>query len=591
VKIGIRLEIFLVSLALIAVSMVAADVYLSRRLDTELAGREERDLFVRLTLAERSVAQSSAQSYDIGAWDALADELGRSAAARATIIARDGKVLGDSELAGRELAEVANHASRPEVVDALARGRGSSTRQSSTLGARMMYVAMPFRSSSGVAGVLRLALPLTQVDDAIGRLRRLVLLASGIALGMAVILSSLAAHWMSRTVRALTAVARRMAAGDLSVRTPVERHDEVTELSRALNQLATNLSSALQDLRSERDLLGRVLDSMREGVLLLDPNGRIVLANPALRRMLMLGADVTGKLPLEMVRSSELQRTLDEVSSSADMVTAELELGDLEPRRLLVRAAPFPSSGGALAVFVDVTELRRLETIRRDFVANVSHELRTPVTAVRSAAETLRTAGMTAADAEDFLDIIERNAERLQHLVQDLLDLARIESRELKLSMEAVELVPALERAFDLLGDRAERKRIGLSADVADGLDPVLCDRRALEQVLVNLLDNAIKYCPEGAAVLVRARPEAELVRIAVDDNGPGIEPRHLPRLFERFYRVDAGRSRELGGTGLGLSIVKHLVEAMGGRVSVESTPGSGTSFAFTLPAGERPAP
>jgi two-component system phosphate regulon sensor histidine kinase PhoR len=251
----------------------------------------------------------------------------------------------------------------------------------------------------------------------------------------------------------------------------------------------------------------------------------------------------------------------------------------------LVRAAPFPGSGGALAVFVDVTELRRLETIRRDFVANVSHELRTPVTAVRGAAETLHTGGITGEDAQDFLEIIERNAERLQQLVQDLLDLARIESRELKLSLEPLELGAAVERAFELLRGRAEGKHIRLLVDAPEGPARVLGDRRALEQVLVNLLDNALKYCAEGAVVTVRTRSEGKLLRVSVEDNGPGIEPRHLPRLFERFYRVDAGRSRELGGTGLGLSIVKHLVEAMGGRVSVESTPGTGSSFAFTLPA------
>jgi two-component system phosphate regulon sensor histidine kinase PhoR len=585
VRIGIRLEIFLVSVVLIATSMIVADFYLTRQLDAELTQRVEQDLFVRLALVERPVGGFSAPLRDARAWDGLADELGRRAEARVTIIGRDGTVLGDSKLDARELAQVPNHANRPEVADAIARGRGSSTRQSDTLGRRMMYVAAPFRSGGEVTGVVRLALPLTQVDEAIGRARRLVLFASGIALAVAVVLSSLAAQWISHAVRSLTAVARRMAAGDLSVRTTVERHDEVSELSRALNQLAANLSSALQDLRSERDLLSQVLDSMREGVLLLDPNGRIVLANPELRRMLMLGADVTGKLPAEMVESPELQRTLDEVASSGDMVTAELELGHLEPRRLLVRAAPFPGSGGALAVFVDVTELRRLETIRRDFVANVSHELRTPVTAVRGAAETLRTAGITGQDAQDFLEIIERNAERLQQLVQDLLDLARIESSELKLSLEPLELGAAVEHTFELLRGRAEGKHIRLSVDAPEDPARVLGDRRALEQVLVNLLDNALKYCPEGAAVTVRARSEGKLVRVSVEDNGPGIEPRHLPRLYERFYRVDAGRSRELGGTGLGLSIVKHLVEAMGGRVSVESTPGTGSSFAFTLPA------
>ena len=257
---------------------------------------------------------------------------------------------------------------------------------------------------------------------------------------------------------------------------------------------------------------------------------------------------------------------------------------------VVVQAARLREPGGLLLVFFDVTELRRLESLRRDFVANVSHELRTPVTAVRSAAETLRTAASDPTALARFLDIIDRNAERLQHLVDDLLDLSRIESRQYRLRPEDVSVGPALQQITDPLRERAEKKRISLRVDVGPEVPPVHADPRALQQVVTNLIDNAIKYCGDGCEVVARASPGASEVRILVSDNGPGIEAKHLPRLFERFYRVDLGRSRDQGGTGLGLSIVKHLVEAMGGRVTVESAPGQGSSFSFTLPRAESPA-
>jgi two-component system phosphate regulon sensor histidine kinase PhoR len=450
----------------------------------------------------------------------------------------------------------------------------------------MLYVAIPFHRNERAAGVARLAKPLTEVDEAISRLRRLVLLASALGLVAAVFMSSLAAHWLSRTVRTLTAAARRMAGGDLDTRTRATGQDEVAELGRTLDQLAASLKSALGDLRAERDRMGRVLDGMREGVLLLDRDTRVQLANPALREMLLLGPDVTGRTPLELARNAELKRILDAAVTSAEPASGEVEFGELKPRRLLVHAVRLPDEpGGLLVVFVDVTDLRRLESLRRDFVANVSHELRTPVAAVRSAAETLRRAIETRPEAAgEFIEIIERNAERLHRLVEDLLDLSRIEAREFRLNLETVDVRSIAGHVTSLLQPNAERRRMHIRIDVPEEARPVRADRRALEQVLSNLVDNAVKYGREQGTVIVRAESQASTVRILVEDDGPGVEAQHLPRLFERFYRVDAGRSRELGGTGLGLSIVKHLVEAMGGSVAVVSAPGKGSSFSFMLP-------
>lgn len=413
----------------------------------------------------------------------------------------------------------------------------------------------------------------------------LVALVSGGAGGF--VLSELAMRWFDDTVRPLTDAARRMHGGDLSVRSRVTRDQDVGQLGAAFDELAGSLSQTVSELRSERDLVSRILDGMQEGVLLLDNEGKVALMNPALREMLLLRADVIGQPLLEVVRHAELKELFDRARTTGKPCSGEVELGGLKPRRLLVRGASFTQHGGGLlAVFFDVTDVRRLESLRRDFVANVSHELRTPVTAILSAAETLDiTLEKDPDGSRRFLGIIERNASRLQRLIEDLLDLSRIESRELRLRPERFALEPFVSTVLGMFRDRAEKKRVGLVVDVAASVEAEL-DRRALEQVLTNLVDNAVKYCAEGSTVTVRAEPSegARGVRLRVEDDGPGIEQKHLPRLFERFYRVDAGRSREMGGTGLGLAIVKHLVEAMGGTIAVASTVGKGTTFDMKLP-------
>lgn len=436
-------------------------------------------------------------------------------------------------------------------------------------------------------------------------------LALGLGALVGFIVSELAVRWFDETVRPLTDAARRMHEGDLTVRARVAREQDVGQLGAAFDQLAGSLSQTVGELRSERDLVSRILDGMQEGVLLLDKDGKVALMNPALREMLLLRPDLVGQPLLEVVRHAELKELLDRARTTRIPCSGEVELGGLKPRRLLVRGTSFtqlgargkrpnteddgPHAGGMLAVFFDVTDIRRLESLRRDFVANVSHELRTPVTAILSAAETLEIAlAKDPENAQRFLGIIERNAARLQRLIEDLLDLSRIESRELRLRPERFAFEPFATHLLGMFRERAEKRGISLKLEAAKALD-IDADRRALEQVLTNLVDNAVKYCPEGSTVVLRAeRAEsadgavggAPGARLRVEDDGGGIEERHLPRLFERFYRVDAGRSREMGGTGLGLSIVKHLVEAMGGSIDVESKVGKGTTFDVRIPDG-----
>jgi len=409
------------------------------------------------------------------------------------------------------------------------------------------------------------------------------------ALLLALLASSMMARRISRALAELTEGARRMSSGDLSVRTRPLGQDELAELGHALDGLAGGLSKTLGALRTERDLQGRILEAMQEGVVVVDRAGRIELVNSALRAMLLVGADAVGKLLIETVRHAQLEALLEDARTSASVTPLEIELPGLKPRRLLVHASPLSGDDddGMLFVLVDVTELRRLESLRRDFVANASHELRTPIAAVRSATETLQSGALgDPAAAIRFLDIIDRNAARLQSLVEDMLELSKLESNEFKLKRERVELSSVVPIVLGLFRERADKKGVRLGAELNGGA-AVEGDARALEHVLSNLVDNAVKYCPAGTRVTVSAAKEEDRIRLVVADNGPGIPAEHLPRVFERFYRVDAGRSRELGGTGLGLSIVRHMVEAMHGKVSVESEPGRGSTFIVSLPRPE----
>ncbi len=394
-------------------------------------------------------------------------------------------------------------------------------------------------------------------------------------------------------IRAVTRTAESIAAGDLGARVQSDEGGDLGRLGDALNHVARDLSGTIAALRAERDLLSGILDGMGEGVLLVGRDERIILANQALRGMALIGDDAMGRLVLEAIRNAALKEALDEARAGGEPVAREIELGRVPPRRLLVRASRLPAQDGSprprgvIAVFHDVTDLRRLETIRTDFVANVSHELRTPVTAISTAAETLLGGALDdPADAAEFVGVIDRHAVRLRHLVDDLLDLSKLEAKGYRLALADLDLGAVVAHTAALLEEPARKRRMSVRVEPMADIK-VRADRRALEQVVMNLLENAIKYAGEGAHVTLRAAARGDHVELAVADDGVGIPAAHLGRLFERFYRVDAGRSRELGGTGLGLSIVKHLVEIMGGAIRVESEPGRGACFTIRfLPAG-----
>ncbi|MBP6831022.1 MAG: PAS domain-containing protein [Deltaproteobacteria bacterium] len=579
-SLGLRARLLFISIALVAVGLLLAQWFISAALDRSLRAHAQEQ---RLT--ESSLIAAAVRA--VGAWDtAAADPLVREFASRlhdrVTLVAPDGRVVADSAIPAWRLPSVTNHGARPEVVEAIRTGRGVAQRQSVTVHRDLTYAATRIDGPGG-EWVLRVAVSSALEEVTRAALWRLLGVGGALGLLVAAGMSWLAVALAARPLRRLTETAHAMV-HDLSVRSRIDLDDDVGALAGALDELADNLASTLGKLERERDRLGAILESMAEGVLVTDAKGQVVLANRALREMFLLGGDVEGREPIEVVRNADLHELFAEAARSSGPTSRELSIEGLRPRRVMARVAPVEQAGaGAVAVLSDVTELRRLETVRRDFVANVSHELRTPVAAIRGAAETLLLGGAQHAEtAFEFATMIDRHAERLHRLVEDLLELSRIEARELRIDPGPLELRSEAERARELLSLAAQARRTEVRVEV--GALTVLADQAALEHVLTNLLENAIKYSPEGSVVTVRAERRGETVRTLVEDDGPGIEARHLPRLFERFYRVDAGRSRQVGGTGLGLAIVKHLAEAMGGAVGVESTVGRGSRFWIDLP-------
>ena len=352
-------------------------------------------------------------------------------------------------------------------------------------------------------------------------------------------------------------------------------------------------ADAAGDVQRQLDTLKAVVEAMAEGVWITDADGVIRLHNSALKEMLFSGQPIVGGRPRDLFPSDELAAAVQAACRDGASAQVEVAVEGVRPATLAVQVSPLGRDlAGSAAVFHDVTELRKLEKVRKDFVANVSHELRTPITAIRGYAETLKSGAL--ADSENaarMVDIIHRQSERLSELVEDLLELSRIEAKQIQLQRRPIEVLAAGQRAADTVRPRAQKKSVALALDIAPALH-IDADERAIDQVLVNLLDNAVKYTPQGGTVALRARRAgAAQVEVAVKDTGIGIEPRHLPRIFERFYRVDKGRSREMGGTGLGLSIVKHLTDALGGEVRVESRPGEGSTFYLLLPWSDGSAP
>jgi two-component system phosphate regulon sensor histidine kinase PhoR len=501
---------------------------------------------------------------------------------RLSLIDAQGVVIADSDVSAEGLPRVENHADRPEVAAALSGRVGSDVRVSGTLGRSLLYVAVP-----APGGVVRVATGSARVGAEVAALERALAAAGLVGLALAAVLAAAFASLLTRRVHELREAVRGIASGNLSRRLPWRSGDELGAIASALDEMAEQLRRRLAQASDEQERLRAVLQSMVEGVLVLDRAGRVILANPRLRELFGVWGGVEGRSALEVIRRADVEAALAEALRTPEPVVREIHLGASSGRHLQLHAVRFPAHGtllGTVAVFHDVTELHRLEAIRRDFVANVSHELRTPLTAIRGFAETLRGSELPAEQRRQYLDVILRHADRLTALIEDLLELSRIEGGTRELAPEPTDVAALAKGVLQDLKPRLDAR--SLRGEVRAEPSPLaLADRRALEQVLLNLLDNAIKYSEPGGGIGILVSGSPAGVRVDVRDSGIGIPAADRARIFERFYRVEKARSRDLGGTGLGLAIVKHLVQAQDGEVFVSSKEGEGSTFSVRLPA------
>jgi len=578
---SIQWRIAILYVLLILISMGISGFYL-----VDLV-KEERidDLRSQLESEARIIAEAILPLWQSSSAEGIEDltwRLGRQSGARITIIRVDGIVLGDSE---EDPVLMENHADRPEVQEALLTGFGESRRYSTTLDRRMMYVAVPIKTDDSVLGVVRVALPTTEVDRMVGGLQRNVALSMGLTAAFAILGALYIARSTTRPIKEVTRAAKRIASGEFDQPIFLRTGDESAELASAFNEMAHNLRRMIGDLSTERNKLAAVLDTMADGVIMTDVEGDIVMTNPAAERLLKFsGESATGRHLIEVVQDHEINEVFRAYIRTGQPQARQVEQtsrGRL--LRVIVSGISYHDAVGALLIFQDLTEVRRLQTVRQQFVGNISHELRTPLASIKAVVETLEEGVVDdPRTARDFLGKIDIEVDRMAQLVRELAELSRIETGQIELKLAPIDLKGIIDQVMEELHHQAERKGVSMRKNVEPPLPLVNAEAERILQVLRNLIHNAIKFTPEGGRVEVSARAENGKVILSVIDTGAGIPPQDLPHVFERFYKADRARSSE--GTGLGLAIAKHLIKAHGGEIWAESEVDHGSIFSFSLP-------
>jgi two-component system phosphate regulon sensor histidine kinase PhoR len=555
--------------------------YLVRQIETDL----RRDAVVVREVFESQLRTGHPDAAEI---NRLSHDLAKKTGLRITVIGPGGTVIGESDKPESELKNIENHLQRPEVQQALREDIGSATRHSDTIGVDLLYVGVPIRNDN-LVGIVRVAMPLIEIHRTTARVLHTVAVAS-VLVGLA---TAPVLYWLSRRVTRpilqMREVAGRMARGDFTEKAPARVSGELGDLAAALNDMSSQLAARIRELSEEKADLSAILAGMTEGVLVVRPDGRIRLTNQALRSPFAISEEAVGKTVLEAFRNVSLQELVSEVIQEGDVAARELTFLTPNEHAYELSATRLHDDQGVLTgvivVFHDITRMRQFENTRKEFVANVSHELRTPLSIIKGYVETLLDEQPPDKEtARQFLQTVQRHSRRLEALIADLLSISALESQQARLNFEPVSMRAAAQMVMDELARQAFERFVAVSLEIPEQLPAVRADAQRLHQVLFNLLDNAIKYTPSGGHVTIRADEKDGFIETAVADDGPGIAPEHLPHVFERFYRVDKARSRELGGTGLGLSIVKHIVQSHTGRVWAESQLEKGSTFYFNLP-------
>jgi two-component system phosphate regulon sensor histidine kinase PhoR len=568
-------------IVLIIASMTVLGIYLT----SSVRNSQLDNLRFQLEQEAKITAESSLPSLlgQGNSPDTLAKKLSKEINSRVTIIAPDGTVLGDSE---EDPTTMENHATRPEVKDALASGIGESTRYSTTLQQQMMYVAVTIQNQGELVGIARVALPLTTVEQYVSHITRTIIAATVIIATLTVLAAWLIARTMTRPIRELTKASKSIATGQLGQKITLARNDEIGQLALAFNEMSANLKTTVDTLSTEKNKLNSILANMADGVIMTDTDGDIIMANQAAGRLLGFKEEnISGKPAIEVVHDHEIDEILKQCLSTGREYTIQFESG-ITRRFLRAIAVPLRNQGrlsGVLLLLQDLTELRNLQTMRRELVGNISHELRTPITGIKAMVETLQNGAIDDKQvAKDFLYRIESEADRLAQMVAELTQLSRIESGQAELKMESVSLNALADEVLAEMKPLAEKQQVTLSKHLSPDLPLVKADRDRIRQTIVNLVHNAIKFNKPNGSVTVATSYDNKSVSLSVADTGIGIPEDDLPHVFERFYKADKARTG--GGSGLGLAIAKHTIQAHGGDIRVQSEEGRGSTFTFTLP-------
>jgi two-component system phosphate regulon sensor histidine kinase PhoR len=577
----LRWRIVFPYVVLILLTMLGLGIYLSNFVRQAYIG----DLESKLADEARMIGDVIQPDITLGRSNPNLDSQARHWAtvldARVTIISPDGTVWGESN---EDRTLMSNHSDRPEVIQALANGVGSSMRFSQTLGVDMMYTAVTVKQGSETLALVRVALPLSHVTADVASLQRVLIAATLLAALLALLLAVLIAGRISNPIRQLTQSVLQLVPRKLAELPIPPEKDEISQLGQVFNTMSVRLNTQINDLKAERATFEAVLQKMTDGVLIVDAQGLVQLANPAAEKMFTISSQLTvGKPLIEVVRHHQPADMWQRCQSTGEPQSVDFEVGHRLSLQGIATSLSPVIPGSTLLLFQDLSRQRQIESMRRDFISNVSHELRTPLAALKALTETLQSGALEDPPAaRRFLQQMETEVDSLSLMINELLELSRIESGRVPLNLASTRPIDMINPAYQRLSLQAERAGISFNLDCSADLPPVLADAIRIQQVLVNLLHNAIKFTSAGGQVTVSATQQGQAVRFAVADSGIGIDADDLPRIFERFYKVD--RSRATSGTGLGLAIARHLVEAHNGRIWVESEVGRGSTFYFTLP-------
>ena len=608
---NIRTQLTFRYIGIVLLVLLAMYFYLATMLKDSMSNHISSELEVQAVLIREFLIDKlpTKDNFTYDAIDPLVDRLGRTNNARVTFIDLDGVVWGDTERDGQALRAMDNHLTRPEVQDAIKKGSGIRDRYSDTTQTEFRYFALPIHRNASTSistngaesliGICRVALPMEAVNTAIGDLRRMALIASGAGLILAIVFSIFSTGAITKPIAKLTQMTQSLAAGNIKSRVPVDSRNELGQLSQNFNLMADRVQEQIDKISEEHRRSETILTNMGEGVLLVNGASEITYANPRSISMLELPDIYIGKALIEINRIPELQALLKRAEQTETIAFAEIQLGNLREPEAEVTVVPVSAGQEYIIVIHDVTKERQLERIRADFVANVSHELRTPLTTIRGYAETLLSENsVRTKTGEQFIVKILNHSARLTRLISDLLELSRLELGEIELKRAPCHLNTFHEPILDVFEPLLEESGLVLKWEIPEKFPEVNVDRQLFMQIFVNLIDNAIKYTPDGGTITVSAETDisgiieglditSEEIIVHVQDTGIGIPMASQSRVFERFYRVDEGRAREMGGTGLGLAIVKHIVLSHNGRIWLDSVLGQGSVFHVAVPLSD----